>query len=680
MRLEDTIRYLKGVGPKREKKFNELGIFTIRDLLTYFPRDYDDQSNFKKLYEAIIDEKATFRVKFLSVLENRKIRKNLFITTFLAEDSSGQAKISFFNMKFIKNQISLNDEYLVSGKVNRFKGQVQITNPTFEKASDANRVGTIYPIYPLKKGVFNNEIVNLVHQAVEMNLFEENLPQYLVKKYNLMDKNEAIKNIHMPYDKKSFIRARQRLVFEELLIFQLSIFMLKNQDEIVKAIPYKIDDRIYKFIDNLPFLLTDGQKRVVDEIFEDMKSGNRMNRLLQGDVGSGKTIIAIISMYLAYLNGYQSTIMAPTEILAKQHLESFRNILEPLGVKVELLVGSTTKKNRDRILTGIYNGEIDILIGTHALIEDTVEFKNLGLNITDEQHRFGVRQRQTLNTKEKTAHTLVMTATPIPRTLALILYGDLSISTIDTLPPNRKKIDTIAINESMLNRGLSFIREQVKKGRQAYIICPLIEESENFDLDSATEVFNDLRKNYFSDIRVALLHGKMSSDEKNSVMQDFKDGCTDIIVSTTVIEVGVNVPNATVILIYNAERFGLAQLHQLRGRVGRSVHKSYCILYNSSNSKVSWQRMKVMTESTDGFYIANKDLSIRGSGDIFGTRQSGIMELKLADLVRDTEILKYATIEAREILKDDRKLIENKNSNLRKEISNTFKVDSTILN
>lgn len=680
MKLEDKITVLKGVGEKREKKFLSIGIETIRDLLLYYPRNYDDQSNFKKLYEAEIGEKATFTVKISSIIEDRRIKRNLSITTFLIEDSSGLGKISFFNMKYVKNQIKLNSVYLVSGKVNKFKGQVQLTNPSFELKSENNKVGNIYPIYSLKKNITNNEIVKLVDQVLNLNLFKENLPPNLIKKYNLMEKNEAIKNIHRPKDQKKFILARNRLVFEELFLFQLTLFSLKNKDIEIKTSPYTLYNDVYKFIDSLSFKLTEGQNRVLEEIFSDMCSNTRMNRLLQGDVGSGKTIVAIIAMYLTYLNGYQSAIMVPTEILARQHLENFRELLEPYGLKVELLVGSTTQKNRDRILTGIYNGEVDILIGTHALIEENVEFKNLGLNITDEQHRFGVRQRQSLNVKEKSAHILVMTATPIPRTLALVLYGDLSISTIDTLPPNRKKIDTIAINETMLDRALNFIKKEINSGRQAYVICPLIEESEHFELDSATEVYENLKENYFYDSNIALLHGRMSNDEKNKVMEEFNLGKINIIVSTTVIEVGVNVPNATVILIYNAERFGLAQLHQLRGRVGRSSHKSYCILYNSSNTKISWDRMKVMTDSTDGFYIANKDLELRGSGDIFGLRQSGVMDLKISELPRDLNILKYAQVEAQNIFKEDKYLESENNKILKVELENNLKVDTAILN
>lgn len=678
--IDDSIQYLKGVGPKRLKKYNSLEIYKIRDLLEYYPRTYDDQSNLKLLYNTENNEKATFDVLVLGLLEVKRIRKNLNITTFLIEDESGKGIMSFFNSPYIKDNIKANTRYLVSGKVTKFRGQVQITNPQFEKKTENNNVGTIFPIYSLKKGITNNEIIKLTNQVINNNYYKEPLPQNLIEKYRLMEKNEAVRNIHRPQSKKHYLLARNRLVFEEFLIFQLAIFRLKKDDKISKGVPIEINKEIYRFIEDLPFKLTDGQNKVLDEIFKDMTSDTRMNRLLQGDVGSGKTIVAIIAMYLSYINGYQSTIMAPTEILARQHLESFRSLLEPLGVKVELLVGSTTKKNKERILEGIKNGSIDILIGTHALIEENVEFRNLGLNVTDEQHRFGVRQRESLNTKEKKAHTLVMTATPIPRTLSLILYGDLSISTIDTMPPNRKQIDTIAINNSMLDRAIGFVQEEVKKGRQAYIICPLIEESEVFDLNSAEEVHKDLKLDYFKDFQIELLHGKMNAKEKNEVMERFEKNETKIIVSTTVIEVGVNVPNASIILIYNSERFGLAQLHQLRGRVGRGEHQSYCILYNESKSEISWQRMKVMTDSTDGFYIANKDLELRGSGDIFGTKQSGMMDFKLADVSRDINILKYAQQEALNILNEDENLSKNEHLELKDAIIKNFKIEYAILN
>ena len=678
MKLNDSIRFVKGVGPKREEKFNELGIFNIFDLLYYFPRAYDDRSNFKKISDCVSGERVSIRIKFLSLIQDRRIRKGLHLISFAACDDSGRCEISFFNMPYLKKQIDYNKEYVVTGKVGIFKGKVQISSPSIEEYSIRSNENLIHPIYPLKRNINNTEILNTISEALSLNIADDLIPLKYREKYNLLNRNDALKFLHFPKDRKSYVIARNTLVYEELLLFQLKMQSLKLQNEIIRSNPFVIDNRIYEFINSLPFILTDGQQKVLREIFDDVKSEKRMNRLLQGDVGSGKTIISVIVSYLAYLNGYQSAIMAPTEILARQHLENFRQLLEPFGVKIELLIGSTTPKNKSRILSLVENGEVDILIGTHALIEDNVKFRNLGFNVVDEQHRFGVRQRESLNTKNKLAHTLVMTATPIPRTLSLILYGDLSISTIDSLPPNRKSIDTMAINESMLNNALIFIKDEIKKGRQAYIVCPLIEESEHFDLDSATEVYNELSSGIFRDLRIGLLHGKMAPIEKSQIMDDFKNHKLDIIISTTVIEVGVNVPNATVMLVYNVERFGLSQLHQLRGRVGRGEHKSYCIFYNTLNSKIAWKRMEVMTNSNDGFYIANMDLELRGSGDVLGTRQSGNAQLRLADLVKDIKILEQAQIDASEILKEDRYL-KNYNS-LRENIEMNYKIDTSILN
>ncbi|MDY2987203.1 MAG: ATP-dependent DNA helicase RecG [Peptoniphilus sp.] len=675
MNLNTKLIELKGIGPKKQKLFEQLRITTLEDLLENSPRDYENRANFKKLRSANDGEKATFVVSVKAIVDDRYVKRKMHMLSFIVEDSSGEAKITFFNSPFLKKSIRIGEEYLVYGKVSFFKNTIQISSPKMELKRTANTIGSIIPIYNLTKGISNQDILNNVNKIVDLNLFNEIIPIRLVEKYGLMDKNAAIKQIHFPENLTKLIAAKQRLAYEEFLSFQIKILSQKIYSEEIEIKPYKIDKRVTDFINSLSFKLTDGQKEALDEIFNDFKSGKKMNRLLQGDVGSGKTIVAIISMYVACINGYQSTIMAPTEILARQHLESFRNLFDPLGVKVELLVGSTSMKNRNRILSGIANGEIDILIGTHALIEDNVEFYNLGLNITDEQHRFGVRQREKLNTKSDTNHVLVMTATPIPRTLALVLYSDLDISTINTLPPNRKQIETTAIGVGMLERALDFIRSEINNGRQAYIVCPLIEEGA-LNLNSATDVYNDI-KEHFKDVRVGLLHGRMAPAEKENIMLEFKERKLDILVSTTVIEVGVNVPNATVMLVYNAERFGLAQLHQLRGRVGRGEHKSYCILFNSSKSEISWERMKVMTNSTDGFYIANEDLRLRGGGDLFGTRQSGLMNFKFADIMRDYKILKIATNDAKEILEMDPELKLKENLMLKKEIeehSKSFKM------
>ncbi len=633
LKLSDSINNLKGIGPKREKLFHKLGIYSVKDLLLYYPRRYEDSSKIVKISQAKIGEKNAFKVRILSKLQNRRIRKGLTLTSFLAEDESGEVELSFFNAFYLNSLIKIGGEYLVYGKADFFRGRVSLSSPEIEDIHKLKKLGKISPIYNLTEGLNNFVFENLINQVIDLNLFEENLPEEILEKYSFIGKNDAIRAIHYPKSRKNYIMARQRLIYEELFLFELSILKNKFQNQRRDAIKFEIKDEIYDFINKLPFKLTEGQEKVTDEIFDDMKKGKAINRLIQGDVGSGKTIIAIIIMYLAYLNGYQSSIMAPTEILAKQHFESFVDLLEPLGVKVALLIGSTTKSAKRDILDNLEMGSIDILIGTHALIEENVVFRRLGVNVIDEQHRFGVVQRNMLQNKNVDAATLVMSATPIPRSLSLVLYADLDISVIKTMPKGRKPIKTIAIN--------------------------------------VEKVYEDLSK-FFTDYKVGLLHGKMKAEEKNKIMNDFAANKINLLVSTTVVEVGVNVPNASVIMIYNAERFGLSTLHQLRGRVGRGTHQSYCILYNLSKSEISWERMKIMTDSNDGFYIANKDLELRGFGDILGTRQSGMPNLRLADPFRDETILKYAADDVKKILEVDPNLESKKYFYLNREISDFY--------
>lgn len=653
MNIDDNIKNLKSVGPKRLKLLNNIGIFSIKDLLYFYPRRYEDSSKILKLSEGIIGEKATFRCRILSLLDNRNIRRGLSITSFLIEDDSAEAKLIFFNNRFIKNTIDFGETYLIYGKYERFRGRIQLTSPEIEKVDNIRNLGRIRGIYNQTKGLTNNNIDYLIDQVIDKNLFEECIPNDLIKKYSLIDKNKAIKNIHRPENRKSYALSKQRLVYEELLFFELSILSMQNKNNSSHGIKFNIPNKIYEFINNLPYKLTAGQEKVLKDITDDMQNGKSVNRLIQGDVGSGKTIVSIILSLVAVLNGYQCAIMAPTEILAKQHFENFNSLLEDYGVRIKLLVGSTSSKVKKEILTNTANGLIDILIGTHSLIEDDVKFFNLGLNVIDEQHRFGVIQRSKLRYKNDKACNIIMSATPIPRTLSLILYADLDISIIDTMPGGRKNIKTLAINSSQVNEALTFIEKELNAGHQAYVICSLIEDNEDFEnLESVEKVFKDLKK-FFKNYKLALLHGRLSTDEKNKVMEDFKNRKIDLIVSTTVIEVGINVANATVMMIYNAERFGLSTLHQLRGRVGRGDAQSYCILFNNSKSEISWRRMKIMTDSTDGFYIANKDLELRGFGDILGVRQSGIPNLRLANPLKDQKILSYASTDAKNILKED---------------------------
>lgn len=653
MNIDDNIKNLKSVGPKRLKLLNNIGIFSIKDLLYFYPRMYEDSSKILKLSEGIIGEKSTFRCRILSLLDNRNIRRGLSITFFLIEDDSAEARLIFFNNRFIKNTIDFGETYLIYGKYERFRGRIQLTSPEIEKVDNIRNLGRIRGIYNQTKGLTNNNIDYLIDQVIDKNLFEECIPNDLIKKYSLIDKNRAIKNIHRPENRKSYALSKQRLVYEELLFFELSILSMQNKNNSSHGIKFNIPNKIYEFINNLPYKLTSGQEKVLKDITGDMQNGKSVNRLIQGDVGSGKTIVSIILSLVAVLNGYQCAIMAPTEILAKQHFENFNSLLETYGVRIKLLVGSTSSKVKKEILTNTANGMIDILIGTHSLIEDDVKFFNLGLNVIDEQHRFGVIQRSKLRYKNDKACNIIMSATPIPRTLSLILYADLDISIIDTMPGGRKNIKTLAINSSQVNEALTFIEKELNAGHQAYVICSLIEDNEDFEnLESVEKVFKDLKK-FFKNYKLALLHGRLSTDEKNKVMEDFKNRKIDLIVSTTVIEVGINVANATVMMIYNAERFGLSTLHQLRGRVGRGDAQSYCILFNNSKSEISWRRMKIMTDSTDGFYIANKDLELRGFGDILGVRQSGIPNLRLANPLKDQKILSYASTDAKNILKED---------------------------
>lgn len=653
MNIDDNIKNLKSVGPKRLKLLNNIGIFSIKDLLYFYPRRYEDSSKILKLSEGIIGEKATFRCRILSLLDNMNIRRGLSITSFLIEDDSAEAKLIFFNNRFIKNTIDFGETYLIYGKYERFRGRIQLTSPEIEKVDNIRNLGRIRGIYNQTKGLTNNNIDYLIDQVIDKNLFEECIPNDLIKKYSLIDKNRAIKNIHRPENRKSYALSKQRLVYEELLFFELSILSMQNKNNSSHGIKFNIPNKIYEFINNLPYKLTSGQEKVLKDITGDMQNGKSVNRLIQGDVGSGKTIVSIILSLVTVLNGYQCAIMAPTEILAKQHFENFNSLLEAYGVRIKLLVGSTSSKVKKEILKNAANGMIDILIGTHSLIEDDVKFFNLGLNVIDEQHRFGVIQRSKLRYKNDKACNIIMSATPIPRTLSLILYADLDISIIDTMPGGRKNIKTLAINSSQVNEALTFIEKELNAGHQAYVICSLIEDNEDFEnLESVEKVFKDLKK-FFKNYKLALLHGRLSTDEKNKVMEDFKNRKIDLIVSTTVIEVGINVANATVMMIYNAERFGLSTLHQLRGRVGRGDAQSYCILFNNSKSEISWRRMKIMTDSTDGFYIANKDLELRGFGDILGVRQSGIPNLRLANPLKDQKILSYASTDAKNILKED---------------------------
>lgn len=674
--LYKDVQYVKGIGPKKACKLNKLGIFTLKDLLYYFPRQFEDRNNLKKIAQLENDEKATIKA-VISSINTFSPKEGMTLTKIDVKDETGSAKLVFFNKTYIKNTFRPGDSILVFGKVKKRFNNLELTSCELEYLTNSPKnTCRFMPVYQLTYGVTNKEIMSIIKTVLEDKelIIQEYMPQRIIEKYRLCNIDFAVRNIHSPSNKESLKIALYRIVFEELLILQLGLFVFKSGRNKENGIKFTTSESLKNIVSSLPFKLTKAQNRALDEIINDMNSDKIMNRLVQGDVGSGKTVVALLALANCVLNGYQGALMAPTEILAGQHYISLTETLKDFGINVGLLIGSLTKKQKDTVLEQIKNNEIDILIGTHALIEDKVEFNNIGLVITDEQHRFGVMQRSRLSLKGINPDILVMTATPIPRTLALILYGDLDISIIDELPPGRQPIETLAIEKSKRDRAYNnLVRREVESGRQVYIVCPLVEESEAIEAKSAVELVEELRAEYFSDLRLGLLHGKMKSSEKDEVMSNFKNKEIDILVSTTVIEVGVNVPNATLMIIENAERFGLAQLHQLRGRVGRGSHKSYCVLIYDSKTDVCRQRMSIMEETNDGFRISEKDLEIRGPGEFFGTRQHGLPELKVANLFKHIKILKLAQQEARYILGEDNNLQLKENFPLKKEIIDKFK-------
>ena len=672
--LEKDVKYIKGVGPNRVKLLNKLGVFTLKDLITYYPRTYEDRSKPKNIIECINGEEALIEAYATGRVSDVRLRGKT-MQKLVIRDETGVATAVWFNQSYLKNKFEIGRKYTFYGKINNNFGRITITSPVFDEEGRNFNTGKIIPIYPLTFNLSQNTIRKIIENAIKEidGKLEETLPEYILKEYKLEGINQATKEIHFPKEFKDFNNARNRLVFEELLTMQLALLELKNSymsEE--KGIKFSKDAHMSDIINKLPFKLTNAQRRVLEEIDNDMESDKPMNRLLQGDVGSGKTVIAMCSAYKAVKCGYQATIMAPTAILATQHLESFKNIFDELNIKCEILISAMTKKKKTELLERLSKGEIDILIGTHALLQENVEFKNLGLVVTDEQHRFGVKQRTTIVEKGQNPDVLVMTATPIPRTLALILYGDLDISIIDELPPNRKKIDTFAVTKGMEERINNFIKVQLKEGRQAYIVCPLVEENEELDLKSVEKLYEKCKTETFPEYKVEYIHGKMKAKDKDDIMMRFKNKEIDILISTTVIEVGVDVPNANIMVIEDAQRFGLAQLHQLRGRVGRGEYKSYCILKYEGKGETVRKRMKVMCDTNDGFIISEKDLELRGSGDFFGTMQHGLPEFKIANLFEDMNILKVAQETAIKIINRDPKLQQEENIKLRELVKDKF--------
>lgn len=669
MELTDDVKFVKGVGPNRVKLLNKLNIYNLEDLITYYPREYEDRSKPKKIAdtengeECLIEGIVTSHIK-----EIRTHRKNMIIYKLIVRDDTDSCELVWYNQSYLKKMFRIGETYKFFGRINKRIGQTEMVSPVYDLEGNNKNTGRIIPIYPLTYSLSQNTLRHIIEEGLKQakDKIAETLPEYILEEYKLMKLKNAMQSIHFPKELKDFGEARNRLAFEELLTMQLLLLNLKNKyKNTEKGIKFDSKVKMSDVINDLPFKLTKAQTRVLEEIDSDMESDKAMNRLLQGDVGSGKTIVSIIAAYKAVKSGYQMAMMAPTSILASQHLENFKNVLEKYDIRCELLLGNTTKKKKEDILSRLKDGEIDIIIGTHSLLEENVIFKNLGLVVTDEQHRFGVRQRSTIVSKGKNPDVLVMTATPIPRTLALILYGDLDISIIDELPPNRKKIDTFAVRKSLEERVNNFVKKQIDEGRQAYIVCPLVEESEEIEAKSVEELTEKYKNEVFKEYKVECLHGKMKPKEKEDIMQRFKEGKIDILISTTVIEVGVDVPNSNIMVIENAERFGLAQLHQLRGRVGRGEYQSYCILKYQGNSELIKKRMKVMQETNDGFIISEKDLELRGSGEFFGTKQHGIPEFKVANLFEDIKLLKLVQSAAIKILEEDPGLEEQKNIRLK---------------
>lgn len=674
MNPSDSIDVVKNIGKTRAEQLNKLGIETVEDLIEYYPRDYEDRSRFVPINEIEIGSVNTIRGRVLTSPEARRVRTITIVGVRIA-DGTGSIECVWFNQLYVKNQLIVGKEYTFTGKVIQKFGRIQMESPDYELVNaDSLNTGRIVPVYTVPKKMSQKVIRGCIKDAMDTvdGSLDEYMPESIIKEHNLCSREFALRNIHFPENDKAFFKARRRLVFDELLFLQMHLLELKGNvcDKKTSVVINDFDDSEIR--NALGFSLTDAQEKVLNEIKNDFTTGFVMNRLIQGDVGSGKTAVAMISAYIAIKNGYQAVLMAPTDVLANQHYKSFCDTLEPLGIKCELLTSGLKKKEKDRAYDNIATGYAKMIIGTHALIQEKVKYNNLGLVITDEQHRFGVRQREMLSEKGNEPHILVMTATPIPRTLALILYGDLDISIIDKLPPGRKKVDTFAVDHSYYQRLYAFIKKEVAKGRQVYIICPMIEENDKMELRDVLSYTDDLDRNILPELRVSCVHGKMKNAEKQTVMEEFAKGNIDVLVSTTVIEVGINVPNASLMIIENADRFGLSALHQLRGRVGRGSEKSYCVLVSDAKSKVAKERLKIMCQTNDGFVISEKDLTLRGPGDFFGTRQHGLPEMKIANLYKDVDILKEVQQTAISLYKKDKELKSVENSRLKAKIFDIF--------
>lgn len=681
------IQYLKGVGPSKAKKINKLNLFTSEDLFNYYPVKYEDRRVVKKIIELenCKEKKVLLEIKLFDYPKKQIVKKNMTIIKAIGKDDTGFITLTFFNQKFLLEKLNLDDVYYVYGNVKTAYKKFEMINPEIETVEKDYKKGMIMPIYSLTKGLTNNELTKIIKDCIVKyyDEIENILPDYLIEKHNLIQRKNAIKNIHFPRDEKMYAISKKTLAFERLLIMQLRLLTMRgNIKSAVSGSSIKNSELSKKLLSSLPYNLTNAQLRVIQDIEDDMALEKPMNRLVQGDVGSGKTVVAIYAMLLCVASGFQASMMAPTEILALQHYDTLREYLQVSSIDIEIafLSGSTKKSEKKTILKNLIIGKIQILIGTHAILEEDVVFRSLGLAITDEQHRFGVRQRAILSNKGKNPDVLVMSATPIPRTLALIVYADLDISIIDEMPPGRQAVKTFIVGKSQKYLAFDFIKKQLSLGRQAYIVAPLVENSEKMELYSAKDLFDDISKTHFSEYKLGLLHGKMKNSEKEEVMDEFYKGQVQILVSTTVIEVGVNVKNASVMLVLNSDRFGLAQLHQLRGRVGRGEYQSYCILYTENESKKSKDRMNILKNTNDGFIIAEEDLKQRGPGDFFGVRQHGISTYEIQNIISDVKIVEEAQLAAKEIYENDKELSKNEYKKIKREIINLSKDENIVLN
>ncbi len=672
MEAFEKITVIKGIGEKTEKLFYKLGIETVQDLVEHYPRGYEEFE--RPVAISAINEGMTAAIE-ASLTASPKIKKirNHQILNAQVKDSSGVVNLTWFNMPFLQKTLRSGFHYIFRGKAIRKNGVVVIEQPAIYQREDYYRLLKILqPIYPLTEGLTNTLISKSMKLALsELTFAKDYIPKPLVKELALMERTKALKEVHFPKDREGMMKARQRLVFDEFFLYTLALRKLKDKKTVQLSDKQMRDgEECNELIRTLPYPLTNAQLRVWKEIQKDLKGEYVMNRLIQGDVGCGKTILAILALLMAVKNGYQACFMVPTEVLAKQHDKSLQDMLSSFGIRVCLLVGSQTAKEKRLAYEEIKAHKVDIIVGTHALIQEKVEYDNLGLVITDEQHRFGVKQRETLMNKGGNPHVLVMSATPIPRTLAIILYGDLDISVVDELPAQRLPIKNCVVDTNYRPSAYRFINSQVSEGRQVYVICPMVEESEEIEAENVIEYTETLRTSLSPSVVVEYIHGKMKPKSKNEVMDRFARGEIQVLVSTTVVEVGVNVPNATVMMVENAERFGLAQLHQLRGRVGRGSHQSYCIFICGSSSRDAWERLGILNKSNDGFFIASEDLKLRGPGDIFGIRQSGDMDFKLGDIFTDASILKAASDAVKNLSDKEVDKIFQENPSLEEKILN----------